>query len=77
MNQTLEPFRRTSFVLRPDQLDRLRESAGTEERSVSWLLRRIIDDFYAPARLTPVACPYLEAQVGSLTGTDPAIPEAA
>ena len=77
MNQTLEPFRRTSIVLRPDQLDRLRESAGTEERSVSWLLRWIIDDFYAVARLTPDACPDLETQVGSSTVTDPALPEAA
>jgi hypothetical protein len=38
-----DAFVRTSVILRQSQIDRLRELAGNEERSVSATLRKIID----------------------------------
>ena len=38
-----DAFVRTSVILRQSQIDRLRQLAGDEERSVSATLRKIID----------------------------------
>lgn len=38
-----DAFVRTSVILRQSQIDRLRELAGHQERSVSATLRKIID----------------------------------
>jgi hypothetical protein len=41
--QSPDAFVRTSVILRQSQIDRLRELAGHEDRSVSATLRKIID----------------------------------
>lgn len=60
-----EALIRTNVVLHRDQLERLRQLATTDDRSVSWLLRQIVTEFLKDPRVpwTPMDTKALAALI--------------